>query len=244
MQAHSKNKFRISFMRKLTVGLVGIALLVIGCGNGQQESPGDQQEEAKTVAEKETQQMSPDDSVSADWQIRLDYPDRGSEDDITIEQTSKGYHIVSGPRAIYYKKGMTAMVPYHFEATFTQNNQPGPEAYGLFVGGEKLESDDQGYLYFLIRETGEYLIKRRVGSETETVVGWTAYDDIQSVKEQEKPVNTLAVEAASDSLHFMINGEQVTKIPQEQIQYTEGQTGLRINHRLDLTVEDIKLEYR
>ncbi len=46
-------------------------------------------------------------------------------------------------------------------------------AYGLFVGGQDLEGDDQKYLYFLIRRSGEFLIKTRAGDETSVVHPWT-----------------------------------------------------------------------
>jgi hypothetical protein len=34
------------------------------------------------------------------------------------------------------------------------------EGYGLFVGGRNLQRPDQPYTYFLVRGTGDYLIKR------------------------------------------------------------------------------------
>ena len=39
-------------------------------------------------------------------------------------------------------------------------------AYGLFIGGENLEGDDQRYSYFIIRENNQFLVKQRDGGET------------------------------------------------------------------------------
>jgi hypothetical protein len=53
-------------------------------------------------------------------------------------------------------------------ATFTQTKPSAhAEGYGLFFGGKSLEGKDQQYTYFLIRQDGSYLIKRRGGGERE-----------------------------------------------------------------------------
>lgn len=231
-------------MRYFLVGLLVSMIAFLGCGQENNNGSSDRNSDAQMSesATQNTQKMSPNDSVSAEWQMRLDNPSRANKEDITIEETENGYHFVTGPRAIFYKSGMTSTAPYQYSAEFTQNNQPGPEAYGVFVGGENLQSEDQGYLYFLIRQTGEYLIKRRVGADTETIAGWSAHSAIQSVEENQKPVNKLAVEASSDSLSFYVNDQLIATTPAEKIQHIDGQAGIRINHRLDLTVQDIKLQ--
>ncbi len=54
---------------------------------------------------------------------------------------------------------------YTVKATFTVTKQPSHEvSYGLFIGGENLDGDKQKYSYFLIRENGQFLIKKRNGS--------------------------------------------------------------------------------
>lgn len=215
-------------------------LLLISCGEEENREIENSGEES--IATESGDQMGSPDTSAADWQLRLDYPDRGSKGDITINPTDNGYHIVAGPRAIYYKEGQRAQVPYRFKATFTQNNKPGPEGYGLFVAGENLDQEDQRYLYFLIRQDGKYLIKRRVGAETVMVVDWTSNEAIESVDEVDSPVNTLAVRAQADSLHFRINDRRVQTLSLEKLKYVEGLAGLRINHKLDLNVEDISLQ--
>lgn len=227
-------------MRTLVTFLVGSLLLVSACGQEQKQAD-ESDMETSEASEQEMKQSAEKDTMRAEWKIRLDNPSTKSKDKITVEKTDQGYHFVTGPRAIFYQSGMTAKGSYKFKATFTQNNQPGPEAYGLFVGGENLQSEDQQYLYFLIRQNGEYLIKRRVGTGTEMIVDWTPHDAIVSVDDSDQPVNALAVDAQADSLHFMINEMEVDALSRDELQYTEGQAGLRINHKLDLSVDGIEL---
>ena len=39
-----------------------------------------------------------------------------------------------------------------------------PEAYGVFIGGSDLQAANQKYTYFVIRQDGKFLIKRRAGN--------------------------------------------------------------------------------
>ena len=53
---------------------------------------------------------------------------------------------------------------YETHATFTQMEPAAhPEAYGLFIGGANLEAATQKYTYFIVRQDGKYMIKRRNG---------------------------------------------------------------------------------
>ncbi len=228
-------------MRLLNIFLISFGMLLFACGQEGEQMDESAMEEVDTATE--TEEVAATDTLSAeDWQIRLDYPSRGSTEDITVNAIDNGVQIVAGPRAIYYRDGESAEGSYRYSARFTQNNQPGPEGYGLFVGGQNLQDEDQQYLYFLIRQSGEFLIKRRSGDDTETVVGWTAHETIQSVEDKDMPVNTLTVDAQSDSLHFMINDARVESLSRKQVGEVAGQAGLRVNHRLDVSVENINLE--
>ena len=68
----------------------------------------------------------------------------------------------------------TATDIFRFEAEIHLFDPEGKnEGYGVFFGGRNLESEDIGYDYFLIRNSGEYLIKGRDRALTEVVVDWT-----------------------------------------------------------------------
>ena len=185
------------------------------------------------------------------WKVRLDRPSDevviGADQeaaDIYFVNMTPGWHITTGPAAIFYHPASTAEGTYRAETTIHLFD-PGQrnEAFGLFIGGTDLDADAIAYDYFLIRKTGEYLIKRREGSGTSTIQGWTKHDAIQPFgPDTEGPVpNTLAVEVGEETVNFYVNDEQVASRPRAEIQ-TDGIVGLRINHALNVHVEDFKVE--
>ena len=58
-----------------------------------------------------------------------------------------------------------------------------PEAYGVFMGGTKLDSDDQNYLYCVVFGTGMYSIKHRFGGEVHTLVDRKASELVTALRE-------------------------------------------------------------
>jgi hypothetical protein len=155
-----------------------------------------------------------------------------------------GWHVTTGPAAILYHPASTGEGAYR-ASTEIHLFDPGDrrEAYGLFVGGKDLEADHQSYLYFVLRNSGEFLVKRRAGAETHVVQDWTAHPAVvkytagagASVK------NALAVEVGDETVRFFVNGQEVASHPRAGLQ-TDGVVGLRVNHHLNLHVSDLKVE--
>src|SRR5689334_17677602 len=112
-------------------------------------------------------------SLPAGWSARLD---NGSTTPAGVKISAAGpaLRFESGPAGIYYKNADKASGTYTVTATFTQLEPAAhPEAYGLFIGGADLAGADQKYTYFLVRQDGKTLVKRRAGSATPTVMNWT-----------------------------------------------------------------------
>ena len=159
--------------------------------------------------------------------------------DIYFVNMMPGWHITTGPAAILYHPGSTAEGEWSAEAKIHLFD-PGDrrEAFGLIFGGRDLAGEGQSYDYFVIRRTGEFLVKRRTGAETSVIVPWTAHDAIVAYgPETEGAVaNTLAVKVDDDEVIFTINGVEVTRLPRAGVN-TDGVVGLRINHGLNVHVE-------
>lgn len=172
--------------------------------------------------------------LPAGWQMRLDKAS-ASSNDVKFLEEKNGYHVVSGPAAIYYKSADQATGRFQADVVFSQvKASRHPEAYGLFFGGENLQEKNQQYFYFLIRQDGKYLIKKRVGEGTSVVVDWTENKAVNKIDASGQAHNRLTVKITEGEAVFLVNGEQVHARPLTDRMKTDGQVGLRINHNLDV----------
>lgn len=235
-------------MKRLLLYTVTIALsglIAIGCTSDDTPRETMETESSTTLGGGE------DGEVPENWQVRLD----DSEADVTVGSNSDsadiffvnmvpGMHITSGPAAIYWDSSNTVSGDFRVSSTLHLFD-PGErrEAFGVFFGGRNLESEEQAYTYFLLRNGNQYLVKQRMGSETQTLVGWTDTDAMVSYTDttESSVPNTLAVERSGDTLTFHINGTQVHSMEAGDI-VTDGVAGLRINHRLNVHVESFEAE--
>jgi hypothetical protein len=155
-----------------------------------------------------------------------------------------GVHFMTGPAGIYYKPVDKASGAYEARATFTQMEPaPHPEAYGLIIGGSDLEGAGQKYTYFLIRQDGKFMIKRRAGESTPTISDWTDNTAVKKADSSGKMSNTLAIDVGRDKVRFIVNGTEVSTVDAAQVD-TAGIAGLRINHNLNVHVEGFTVKSR
>lgn len=179
----------------------------------------------------------------ANWKVRFDRS--GTPDTAVYFVTMPpGWHVTTGPAAILYDPAKTASGAFRItsEIFLFDPGRRHREAYGVLFGGQDLGGTEQSYTYFLIRDTGEFLVKRRDGSGTTTVRPWTASAAIMKHPGGEKNAkNVLAVEARGDAVDFFINGEKVVTVPRGEIR-VDGVVGLRVNHSLNLHVTSLTVE--
>jgi hypothetical protein len=172
--------------------------------------------------------------TQGDWKIRYDRP-MTPESALTINPVSNGqFHITTTGRgsAIVWRPSQTASGNFRVEAETELFPSGGhEEGYGLIVGGNNLESDNQTYFYFLIRRDGQFLIKHRAGAETHDIRTWSPSEAIVKQEGTANAKNTLAVEASRDSLTFFVNNQRVHAIARPSV---DGIVGLRVNHQLNV----------
>lgn len=175
-------------------------------------------------------------SIPAGWAARLDNGSTKAEG-VRFSPMGEGVHFITGPAGIYWKPAMTKSGSYTVSATFEQMEPAAhPEAYGLFIGGSDLTAAGQKYTYFLIRQDGQYLIKRRQGANTPTIADWTATPAVKKTDKATKGKNTLTIAIAGDTAKFSINGTEVKSVPVSQVD-ASGLVGLRVNHNLNVHVD-------
>ena len=198
------------------------------------------------------QGMDPDKVVAdggvkvAGWTGRIDpqaaKAGRKLTDDKVISMGT-GFHVTSGPAAIYWNPANTASGNYTVTGSFTQTKAPvHPEAYGLFIGGKNLEAPNQSYAYFVVRQDGKYLINHRANDSTvHKLVDWTANPAVKAADANGKATNQLSIVVGPDKVSFLANGVEVNSLPRAQLdgmgQGTSGIAGVRVNHNLDVHID-------
>jgi hypothetical protein len=152
------------------------------------------------------------------------------------------WEIQTGPAHITFAAKDSAKGGYQVSTTIEQLEKPKhPEAYGVFLGGSNLtDPAKQKYGYFVIRGTGEYLIKTRNGENTTSVVDWTASPKIPKEDASGKATYKITVHVAPDTVHFVVNDNLVTAVPKSKFP-TDGIAGLRVNHNLHVSVTPIAI---
>jgi len=83
-------------------------------------------------------------------------------------------------------------------------------------------------------------VKKRMGDATPTVVDWTAHSAINDLDTEGRSANVLSVEVGSSQVRFLVNGTEVSSQPSSNIE-TDGVTGLRVTHLLDVHIGDLQL---
>ena len=178
-------------------------------------------------------------SYPAGWSARFDRP---NADPAAVKFTTmgKGLHFTTGPSATWYRGGESLSGLYSVQATFSQTKAPmHPEAYGLVVFGQNMETPTQSYIYFLVRGDGKWALKHRANdTDVHTITDWTANPAIVVQDSTGKATNTLKVDVAADSVRFMVNGQTVQAVSRTVMKEAAGIAGIRMNHGLDVHVAD------
>lgn len=187
------------------------------------------------------------DARTLGWQVRPDR-DNGALATLSFVEMKPGFHVTTNRfSGIMYHPATTANGNYTASMTvyFFAPKSEHHEAYGLFVGGSNLASAEQGYTYFVIRNSGEYLIRRRTGATTVDVAPWTKHAAI-AVRAADAAAdvtakNVLAVTTTRDSVQFLVNGTVVATRPRSELG-VDGVVGMRINHMLDVHVSELAVK--
>lgn len=221
--------------------LATLGLLLTACGGGE-AAPEDAEAGTESAAETADPTVTPagePTGLPAGYALTLDREGQNPADFRAMEMDG-GVHIQTGPAGVFYNPTNTVTSgDYSVSATFTEVGAPPNhrEALGLIIGGSNLDSPNQQYTYFLVRADGQYLIKKRAGSETSTVVDWTASDAVNKAAEQGDVTNALEVAVRGDHVHFSVNGTEVAAVPAAEVD-THGVAGVRVNHNLNVMVSN------
>lgn len=185
------------------------------------------------------------------WSGRLDpqAEKRGAKiTDAKFFEVGGGFHITSGPPAIYWSNANVGKGNYTVKATFTQTKAPEhAEYYGLLMGGSKLDQAMQNYLYCAITGNGTFVVKHRIGEEVHELAGRTASPAIKQANAAGQATNEVAWKVTKDRTSCMVNGTEVwgyassSLIGDGKLESNDGVVGIRVNHNLDVHIAGFAL---
>jgi len=182
----------------------------------------------------------------AGWQVRVDRSQNASDPDnvpdLKVMTMGKGFHVTGGPAGVFWNPANRVTGRYTARATFNLMKPSGhTNYYGLVFGGQALEGAAQKYIYFLVAQDGTYIIKTRNGEKVDDIRGDTPHAAIRKPGADGRSTNNLEVRVGND-IQYVINNTVVHTTPRSgATAVTDGIVGVRINHVLDVQVENFEV---
>ena len=177
--------------------------------------------------------------------VRVDRSTNASDPDDTPElkvvTMGKGFRVTGGPAGTFWNPTQTASGNYTAKATFNlQQPSNHNNYYGIIFGGSDLEGANQAYNYFVVAQNGSFQVRSRTGDAVTNVQARTTHAAIKQPDQSGKSTNTLEVRVAGDTVSYVVNGTVVHTAPKGTMK-TDGIVGVRVNHMLDVQVEDFQV---
>ena len=104
--------------------------------------------------------------TAAGWKGKVDAAEAakgGKIEDSKFAQQGAELRINNGPAAIYWKPADTASGSYTVSATFTEpkymSSNDHPHPYGIFIGGNKLDTENATLLYCTPYGNGSFIVR-------------------------------------------------------------------------------------
>jgi hypothetical protein len=182
----------------------------------------------------------------AGWKVRIDNSTNAQDPDntpsLTFAAMGKGFHVKGGPAGTFWHPSNTATGNYTVRATFNLIEPSNhTNYYGLVFGGTSLDAAAQSYAYFVVAQNGMFQIRQRNGAgDPATIQRPTANAAIKTPDAKGQSTNVLEVRVAGDTVSYVVNGTVVHTAPKGAMK-TDGLTGVRVNHVLNVHIEGFEV---
>jgi hypothetical protein len=169
-----------------------------------------------------------------------DAGDPDNTPDVKVTTVGKGFRVTGGPAVVLWNPTNAASGNFSLKGTFTlMKPSSHTNHYGLVFGGSALDGAAQAYTYFTVAQNGSFLIKQRNGEQTPTVARGQ-HAAVKTPDANGTSVNALEVRVAGDTITYLVNDQTVHTMPKGTMK-TDGLVGVRINHVLDVQVDNFSL---
>ena len=181
------------------------------------------------------------------WRVRIDRSENASDPDdvpdLKVAAMGKGFRATGGPAGTFWNPANRVTGNYTARATFNLMKPSGHvNYYGLVFGGSDLEGAAQKYFYFMVAQTGTFIIRSRAGEQVQDVRDRVQHAAVRQPGADGRSTNTLEVRVAGNTISYVLNGSVVHTTPKSgATATTDGLVGVRINHVLDVQVENFEV---
>jgi len=184
----------------------------------------------------------------AGWMVRIDRSENAQDPDdaenLEFMTMGTGFHVTGGPAGTFWNAANTASGDFTLSGSFRLLKPSGhTNYYGLIFGGSNLGAANQTYIYFLVGQNGTYLVKHRVGGEVHDIQARTPHAAVNQPGADGQSTNDLEVRVAGNAISYVVNGQVVHTTPKSGMSsVTDGIVGIRINHQLDVQVDNFAVK--
>ena len=187
----------------------------------------------------------------AGWQGRPD-AGTGAVNDSSLEVKGSDIEIHTGPAMLYWNPENKGTGDFTVSATFSEpkymSSNDHPHPYGVFIGGNDLDTANASALYCAAYGRGTFIV-RGFGPAPFQVNGRGAPSDAvhKAAGRGEQVEQTIALQVKGDSVSCLINGTTVGTYPKSdlvaagKLKSTDGIVGIRVAHNVDVNVKDFKV---
>ncbi len=164
-----------------------------------------------------------------------DPQDPDNTPEVAVATVPGGFRVTTGPAVMLWEDDQRASGNYTLGGRFTLLEPSSHRNYyGLVFGGRNLTSENQRYLYFMVAQTGHFVVINRIDNvNTNSIVSHTEHAAIRRPGADGRSVNDLAVRVGATRIEFVVNGTVVHAMDKAGALFdTDGLYGVRINHVL------------
>jgi hypothetical protein len=196
--------------------------------------------------------------IGSGWQGKIDANEaaKGSVlNDSKFEAKASAITINSGPAGIYWNPANSQSGDFTVSATFTepqyQSAMGHPHPYGLFIGGNKLDTDSPTLLYCAAYGDGRYIVRAFPTSFAPPGPSGrrpAAHEAVKKAAAKGEPVTQqISMSLKGSRVTCSINGAEVANLSKDELvgagklDSIQGNVGIRVSHNVDVNVTDFKV---
>lgn len=156
-------------------------------------------------------------------------------------------HLAVGPAAIYWNPSNTAKGDYAVSATFKEGKASAghPHPYGLFIGGNKMKTDEQSFVYCVAYSDGTYLVRQFNGANVTTLAKRAPHAAVNKAGAEGGVTQEVGWTVKGGRAECTINGQSVASfnaadiVGAGKLESLDGVYGIRVSHNVDVVVSGL-----